>query len=304
MGNLLYAEQSQDPLSEDDVFELYRTVSEDSPSPKTFLTDQERRFLFYYAANHPVARLDRLSQYDPSGHIGFCFGRAMTVHLIARRMGLSNDSIRKLFIIGYLDTREDPQGDPEWRFHVTTLVKGEKGAWYAVDPIMQGVMSIKEWVKYVRATWDKKNQALLYMTSPSTIIPDLRVVPEIADEKGENVLELSFDPREFEGFTPKAIPGNSDDLFFEVGDEATATFFTHVYEEDVDDSFKFLGISVNDKTYFYNNYFVDLLIDLTEADERSFGLEGVGDRDEDAEERGERAFSPSSLHSPRFYEDE
>ena len=119
--------------TEDQVFRGYETIETTSPSTKTGLDASERQQLFTLSARDKVASIASLDHYDQQ-NIGFCFGRAMAAHLIARGMGLGSDSIRKLFIIG--DLRSG--ADPEWRFHVTTLVRGsEDGGWYAVDPALE-----------------------------------------------------------------------------------------------------------------------------------------------------------------------
>ncbi|GEM_PF-3520457 len=220
------------------------------------LAAAQRQQLWEAVFRHPVAGLDdgkKLKKYDPQGFIGFCFGRSMAAHLLARQRGLADDSVRQLFVIG--DLREG--ADPHWRFHVTALVKGEDGAWYAIDPIMEGPMTVTAWMAAVRKTWDRNRKARLYMTPASTVLPDVTVVPEPGHETGARVIELSFDPAGKAGFSPLA--GLGDEVFV-VSAEATPKYFKTTDAKA--GAFDFESIPVNDMRVSYNGYFVDLLRDI------------------------------------------
>lgn len=246
--------------TEQEAHEWYRSLDL-LPATKSFLTKEERQQLFRLARHHKVAALEMVAHYDPSGEIGFCFGRAMAVHLIARGMGLQSQSLRKLFVIGDLRSGSDP----EWRFHVTTVVKGEDGLWYSVDPIMEpplasGVpLKMERWIQIVQRTWDKPKKANFYFVENSTIIPDLRNVPEADKETGENVIEVSFNPNAHSEFVSGSVAGFP---YFEVSSPGQERFFTTVYEREELNRFSFLGIRINGHAYDYRNYFVDLLFDL------------------------------------------
>ena len=109
------------------------------------LPEKDTPVLFRALRDHPVASVNRLGSYDPKGLIGFCFGRSFAAYLIARQMGLQVAAIRNLFIIGDLRSGTDP----EWRFHVTNVVKLSNGQWYAFDPIIPQTrpVPIAEWAK-------------------------------------------------------------------------------------------------------------------------------------------------------------
>jgi len=129
----------------------------------------------------------------------------MAVHLLARKSGLAEESVRKLFVIG--DLRSGP--DPEWRFHVATVVLEESGGWYAVDPIMPGPMPLPDWIGRMSGDYDRRGEARFYLTGASVIIPDLSVVAESREaESGDRVIELAFDPSAHAGF--ESIEGASD----------------------------------------------------------------------------------------------
>ncbi len=227
----------------------------DSPSRLDFLSPAQMTGLWWKVFRHKVAGLDdpaKLAKYDPTGIIGFCFGRAMAVHLLARRMGLSETSVRKLFIVGDLRSAEAP----EWRFHVTTLVRGAAGRWYAIDPILEGPLPVEDWIARVQGTWDKQKKARLYLTPASVVIPDLSVVPDVAQEKGERLIELSFDPARRPGLAgePKLGP-----QVYTVSDAAARRYFSAV---DGQPPFDFAGITINGDAISFNGYFEDLLREI------------------------------------------
>jgi hypothetical protein len=60
---------------------------------------------------HPVAGLGALAKYDPSGALGFCFGRAMAVHLSALRLGVDDVDVKKLLLLEISDLGRTPNGD-------------------------------------------------------------------------------------------------------------------------------------------------------------------------------------------------
>lgn len=273
----------------------YGRLQEKSPESKTSLTSSERKTLFHTVSNHPVTNLNNLGTYDPTGIIGFCFGRAMGAHLMGRQMNVSRASLRKLFIIGDLRSGQDP----EWRFHVTTLVKGkEDGKWWAIDPIMTpptgpgGPIRMEEWVRIVRSIWDKQGKAKLYFTGTDTVLPDVTKDPN--GTTGDAVLEVGFDPLSKSGFTARTIQKVP---LFETDEHAEAGYFMSVKEPE-SDRFKFDGITIDTQFIDYHNYFIALLGDLTgdvpfpRSVPRAFSAAAVAARRESAK--------TPQLYSPRF----
>ncbi|MCX5784188.1 MAG: hypothetical protein NTX59_00710 [Elusimicrobia bacterium] len=250
-----------------EVLKKYEQIADASPGTKPRLEENELLSLFRAAVTNKVARLSALGKYDPSGVIGFCFGRAMTVHLLARKMGVPNDSIKKLFLVG--DMRSG--AEPEWRFHVTTLVKGPRNGWVAVDPIFEKPLPMLDWIKRVRGTWDKNGKAKLYFADPSAILSDLRIVPSPGEEKQEHLIEVSFDPAGKAGFVAKPELGP---LAWSLSEDAEVAYFAQVLR-DTPTVFDFLGITINGKTIPYNNYFVDLLADLSAPGVKLAGTESL-----------------------------
>ncbi len=237
---------------------------------KEFLTEAEAKEIFKAAYSHPVARLDRLGEYDPTGLIGFCFGRAMAVQLLARsKYGLSAASIQKLFVSG--DMRSNPQV-PEWRFHVTTLakVKREKTGiveWMAIDPIMSGPLTTDEWIQRVQSGWDRwhgeKPKSRFYIVDADAVLPDIRSPAE--PERGNQLIELNFVPEE-QGIKARSRPaqglGGIEVPVYEV-DSAQAEKYFLVARPDLPTTFSFQNIAVGEQVFPYNKYFSDLLASIS-----------------------------------------
>lgn len=251
--------QAAASVTENQMRQWYKTILQKSAQTTEILSARQRQWLWNFAYMHKVAGLDdpeKLARYDPTKAIGFCFGRSMTTHLGARRMGLAQNSIRYLFALGALDSRPQWQGPPEWRFHVTTLVRGEKNAWYAIDPIMNGPMTAKQWVAAVHQGWDPKRKAQFYLIEPSFAIPNLTTVPDIDKETGKLIVELSFDPsKHLDEFIPRQDLGRQ--VYELNGPEATQKHFHGIGAPK--NPFQFLDVSINDQKISYNDYFVDLL---------------------------------------------
>ncbi len=235
--------------------------------------------VFTVLKRHPVADLAVVDRYDTNGEIGFCYGRAMTGYLLLKQKGIKETSVRKLFIVG--DLRSNP-AQPEWRFHVTVLVKTSTD-WYALDPIFDKPLTASEWIRRVRATWDSwhretnpERRARLYLTPPQTVMPDIRTFPSSpALESGNRIIELSFRPEGRADFVPRS---QFSDSLFELGPNVAGEFFLTVQDDAIQPvspqfrTFDFVGLSLDvlvpagtggvetkHIAYHYKGYFTDLL---------------------------------------------
>ncbi|MBI4802159.1 MAG: hypothetical protein HY796_06510 [Elusimicrobia bacterium] len=220
------------------------------------LNASQIKSLFHKTSNNKVAALNKVPYYDPSGELGFCFGRAMAAHLLGRRLGLKEQSTGKAFIIGDLKSGETT----EWRFHVTAMVRGPGREWFAIDPIMPGPLPIRAWIKEIRALVDKQTKAKIYFTHSDAVMPDVRIFPAPNEEKGERIIELAFDPGGKPGFEP--FPADFEPFVFSVDESAANKYFINVHEKPAADRFNFLGLTVNGDRYDYRNYFADLVADI------------------------------------------
>jgi len=237
---------------ENDSLPLYQTILKDCSTTRKALTGQEQQYIYDLVASGNVTSLGALGRYDPDHQIGFCFGRAMAVHLLSRRMGLAEDSIRKLFIVGCLGSG----GKTEWRFHVATVVKGCDGAWHTVEMnVAKGPLPVQDWVAEMHRVWDPGKKARLYAASPSWVLPDVRTFREINEERGEDLIELSFDPSYRTGFNSCTSFGAR---LYEVDDLTAGRYFIGI-DEDEHNRFDFRQIIINGETYGYRGYFNDML---------------------------------------------
>jgi hypothetical protein len=232
----------------------------------------QRSSLFKEAVTHPVAGPGVVGKYDPTGMIGFCFGRALCVDLIARQMGLAKKSLLKIFYVG--DMRSNPEV-PEWRFHVTTAVIGDDGSLYAVDPIMRGPMLASEWIRYVQKIWDPQGKGKVYFTPPLAIMPDTRVFRDLADEKGDRIIELKFDPAaRKDEFRRIELDGLE---VFAMKQEIMEKYFLHIHDNSPN-RFNWEAITINKDHIPFNGYFPALAKDLRDnpRDGERFALKGPG----------------------------
>ncbi len=248
--------QNQGLQDDRHVLARYRVITETAPQTLQALQRPQLEALFFATANNPVAATTpaNIRKYDtPAGAIGYCFGRAMTAHLEARKLGLATASIKKLFIVG--DLRSTSQ--PEWRFHVTTLVKGTDD-WYAIDPIVNRVLRMRDWIRYVKSVWDRSNRAKLYITDADAVLPDLTFARPIPEETGAALIELNFNPdlRRAEGIVAIPVPGV--ERIYSVALPAKVKYFSSVLEPEAS-RFNFEEIRVGADVIPYKNYFEDLM---------------------------------------------
>ncbi len=114
---------------------------------KHHLPKDDINALYDRVASHPVASLQHYNRYDPyNTGVGYCFGRAMTAHLEALwGSHLNNSSIRKIWAVGNLES-----GGAQWRYHVATIVRGQDGYWWTIDPIFQRPLKASDWLREMK----------------------------------------------------------------------------------------------------------------------------------------------------------
>lgn len=121
---------------------------------------------------NPVVSLNQYSKYDPKNEgIGFCFGRAMFVHLELVQRGLDTRSVQKAFVVGSMQT---PDG-AKWGWHVTTIAQSKnaqgKEIWLAIDPIVGQVIELEQWYNQMRNSYSVDKKLKLYITHPTRLGP-------------------------------------------------------------------------------------------------------------------------------------
>lgn len=114
-------------------------------SRKPAVSYDEAKDLFKILNDHPVASCKQLPKYDPNKNIGFCFGRAVAGHLLALQEGVHKESVRKIWAVGTMHA-----DNITWGHHVATMVRGQGGKWYVLDPEYKRVLTLETWIKKVK----------------------------------------------------------------------------------------------------------------------------------------------------------
>jgi hypothetical protein len=123
------------------------------------------------AETNPVVSLYEYDRYDPRNEgIGFCFGRALFIHLELAYRGFDRDSVRKAFVVGPMRT---PDGG-SWGWHVATIAqtvdaRGQE-EWLAIDPIA-GVKPVLQWYREMYQSYSTDKKLKLYITLPTRFGP-------------------------------------------------------------------------------------------------------------------------------------
>jgi hypothetical protein len=112
---------------------------------KSGLSRAEIKNLYKELAEHPVASCKKLPKYDPKGNIGFCFGRAVTAHILALQKGMAKEGIRKIWAVGTMQA-----DNITWGHHVATMVRGADKKWWVLDPEYGKAMDLDTWMKNVK----------------------------------------------------------------------------------------------------------------------------------------------------------
>jgi hypothetical protein len=147
-----------------DVLSMNTDRGVDAAKPKFLHTADAAEALRTVEAN-PVVSLYSYNKYDPRNEgIGFCFGRAMFIHLELLQRGLDRRAVQKAFVVGHMQT---PDGG-QWGWHVTTIAQSKnaqgKEIWLAIDPIVGRVIEVSEWYKLMRDSYSTDKKLKLYIT--------------------------------------------------------------------------------------------------------------------------------------------
>lgn len=140
-------------------------IKQRSSKRSSNLNKKQLNDLFKKVQSHKVAGNCALKKYDPKGSTGFCFGRAMSIHIEALRMGLDKNSIRKIWAVGNLKS-----GSGSWKYHVATIVRGEDG-WYAIDPIFGNPIRLEDWYKTLKKNFDASDNMRIFATEAKRFGP-------------------------------------------------------------------------------------------------------------------------------------
>jgi hypothetical protein len=133
---------------------------------KAALDSEGREKLYQEVVSLPEVQNSVCGRYKNSARFGFCFGRALAVHLQALKSGVDKRSIRKVWAVGNL--RIDGS---KWKYHVATIIRGEEGKWYAFDPNFGKPVTVEEWYTKIRSNSDPEKTARIYSTGAGRLFP-------------------------------------------------------------------------------------------------------------------------------------
>ncbi|RZA07157.1 MAG: hypothetical protein EOP11_08455 [Proteobacteria bacterium] len=116
-----------------------------------------------------IVTSERSKYEQPGTSIGYCFGRAMFVHLWALKNHYRKDQIRKIWAVGSMKT-----WDNNWGFHVATMIRdGATGEWRIVDSYLRAPSTPRAWIKVFQAQNKEKQNLRFYITAPEKFTPNL-----------------------------------------------------------------------------------------------------------------------------------
>lgn len=125
--------------------ELEKLALPEPLKPSQAITRAQGQQLLNSISVHPVVGRGERYKYDYEGkNIGFCFGRATYVNLMLLRMGVSKDSIKKIWTVGLTG------GEVNWRYHVATAVRTTDGKWTVIDNYVNRLVTVEEWAARMR----------------------------------------------------------------------------------------------------------------------------------------------------------
>ena len=89
-----------DAANQQAIAELYKKpVKNKYSTRRNHIEQYEAIDLLYRLKSDPVTTYENSEKYDPAGQFGYCFGRANWVWLEAIKLGISKDSIKKIFLV-------------------------------------------------------------------------------------------------------------------------------------------------------------------------------------------------------------
>lgn len=114
----------------------------------------------------PEVKESICGSYRGSGKTGYCYARALAVHLEALRSGIDKRAIRKVWMVGDLDLNGS-----KWNFHVATMIHSAEGGWQVLDPVLGKKMSLEAWYRTMRNDHDPSGTARLFTTDARRLLP-------------------------------------------------------------------------------------------------------------------------------------
>jgi hypothetical protein len=151
------ASENQRTLSE-----LTAYIPKQSASRSQAVPIRWAKELLSVAYNHSVVGWNARERYKRDGvEIGFCFGRAMFMHLMFLKMGVQKDSIKKIWAVGPMQTSDGIT----WGHHVATIVFSREQGWVVVDTNHANPLPVKDWMAHYKAQ-NSDGKLKFYITEP------------------------------------------------------------------------------------------------------------------------------------------
>lgn len=143
---------------------LNRFVPQTSQSRASSLNLSDARSILNVVSNHSVTGHNAYQRYNRENeNIGFCFGRAAFTHLLLLKMGLSRDSVVKVWAVGPMKTP-----GVTWDFHVATAAYVKDKGWLVLDNNYDAPMKLDGWFKKMQDQNRNMDRKLrLYVTEPN-----------------------------------------------------------------------------------------------------------------------------------------
>ena len=230
--------------AEADLVNYINNVYFYAPVKETTVSSKTIKRIFEKTASNPVARHSSRHRYDPTGEIGFCFGRGLTSTLYARLEGAAPKSVNKFYVVGDLRSAD---GSTQWWFHTTTIVNTGNG-WRTIDPIFSRDLSLAEWVANVTARWDRWHggapKARYYRTHALAFTPRNRLLDGVT------------------GSFPEEATGINGISSLNVGSVGLFDNFLHSYRAPN----RYPAVLAMES---YNGYFIDLINSLPKVPARA-----------------------------------
>ncbi len=95
--------------------------------------------------NHPVVGYEQVTKYSRENEeMGYCFGRAMYIHLTLLKMGLQKESIQKIWAVGPMKSTSSPE--ISWGYHVATIAFSKEEGWIVLDANEANPLKVEDWM--------------------------------------------------------------------------------------------------------------------------------------------------------------
>lgn len=130
------------------------------------ITEDDAYRMLYAARNHSVVGGHQVRKYSQPGEsMGYCFGRAMYLHILALKLGVQKASIHKIWALGPMQSND---GLVTWGYHVSLIVFSPQKGWLVLDPNFHRPFSVSEWMDfYGKQSADQRIR--FYVTEPEKL---------------------------------------------------------------------------------------------------------------------------------------